>query len=413
MSFSRALGLGLLVACGGGSKAPSDSGKPADAPIDAVNGTEAPPACMPAVPASTVIAVGSADTPANVNNLVLTSSGEVAVFFYDNANGESARTWENGEWTTHTMYTGTNGGFGGNLATEVAGRPAYFSTVSDQTSDSNKLRDWLQLSTGSFATGARVDDSLTTPSEATHARYSTTSSVLAVAADDEEQTVYSHELNSAGTWTTQQVSFTSLANETRAAGIGTLTDGTAVIAVATVMPAGDQGSGLELYRRTGVAWSPYKSFATGNISTAFVELPPDGGSGTSGVAVYEDPTTFHPRGLFFDTTSGTPGNAADLMTSSIGSYFYSQIVYDSTGTGGKILLISMDSVPLAWIVPFQGTSFSPAEELRPDLVFDAQPFLVYHPCGGFMILHVTRTSAAAAGSEPAVLEPLSTFAPGL
>jgi hypothetical protein len=51
-------------------------------------------------------------------------------------------------------------------------------------------------------------------------------------------------------------------------------------------------------------------------------------------------------------------------------------------------------------------------DLRADLVFDSRPHLVYHPCGGFMILHSTRAVTDAVGSEDAVFEPLSTFWPG-
>ena len=54
-------------------------------------------------------------------------------------------------------------------------------------------------------------------------------------------------------------------------------------------------------------------------------------------------------------------------------------------------------------------SFDPAEELRPDLVFDGIPRLLHHSSGGFLILHVSRSPAVPAGSRPAVLESLADF----
>jgi hypothetical protein len=87
-------------------------------------------------------------------------------------------------------------------------------------------------------------------------------------------------------------------------------------------------------------------------------------------------------------------------------------VFDPSGTSGKILLIDSNTqTPHAYVASFQGSSFTAAAELRPDLVFEAAPQLVHHPCAGYLVMHVSRMAADPPGSAPAMVEPLATFAP--
>src|SRR5262245_31199236 len=111
----------LVTAFGCGDVVGSNLDAP---PLDAAPELDAP-ACAPAAPTTTVIASGGTELTQYVGSLTLTSSGEVAVFFYDGANGISAKTWENGTWTTHNVYTGASGSFGNAATSEIGGRPVY------------------------------------------------------------------------------------------------------------------------------------------------------------------------------------------------------------------------------------------------------------------------------------------------
>lgn len=361
---------------------------------------------MPALPTSMVLAPGGTVAPVYAGPAVLTSTGELTVFAYDGANGQAARIWDGTQWITKSVYTGTNGGFGRIAAAEIAGHAALFATVSDMTSDSDKLRYWSQLANGTFATGQRVGNVAT--EEARFTRYNPTTQVLSVAGGDQSHTVNSYERNAAGTWTVASVTVQPGIGSFWAAGVGALADGTAVI-------AGTGTSGFFLYRRTGTSWSQFMPLASGAVYDAHIEFPPATATGASAIALYTDPVTNHPRGRFVDAATGTPSGAADLISQAINfSAADSEVVYEPGTARGKILLVDSNfQQPRAWIVAFEGTSFAPAQELRPDLVFETRPHLIYHPCGGYQILHVTRSATDAPATKPLLLESLATFAPGL
>lgn len=389
-------------ACGGAGG--TDPGVDASPPVDATE-VDAPPVCMPALPSSMVLAPGATIAPAFMGPAVLTSTGELAVFLYDGANGEAARFWDGTQWTTQPVYTETNGGFGRFAVGEVAGRATLFANLFDQSSDSGMLRTWTQLESGAFATGQRIAGVMT--EEARVTRYSPTTQVLSVAGGDQSHTLNSYERNAAGTWTVATVANQPGPGSIYAAGVGTLADGTAAI-------AGTGTSGFLLYRRTGTSWAQYRTLATGAIYDAHLEFPPAGTTGNAAVGLYQDPITNHPRGVFVDLTTGMASGATDLLQLSDFSPIASEIVYEPGTARGKILLIDGNfQAPRAWIVGFEGTSFAPAQELRPDRVFEARPHLFYHPCGGYQILHVTRAPTDAANTKPLLLESLATFAPGL
>jgi hypothetical protein len=400
----------FLAACGGGGNS-----KTVDAPLANVDArVDAPidtPACAPAVPTmSTVIAPGGTVSASFVYGMEITSSGELVVLTYDGANGDEALQWQNGAWMPHSIYTGANGGAGSlSPLTEFAGKAAYIANISDASADSGYLRMWLQLDTGAFALPQRVD--ATNRSVATRARYSTAHQVLSVSGDDNlGHVVYSYERTAAGAWTAQPVAFSTITGQTvKSAGVGTFSDGTAAVAVR------DSVNGFVLYRRTGTNWTQYRMLSAA-VSSGQVVFPPDGTTGP-GLALYtigNAPNNIH--GEFVSTADGTPTGSSDFGISIQQYAETAEVVYDPAGTGGKILVHADSTGPggnRSWIVNFTNNQFAAAQEVRPDLVFDSAPHLIYHPCGGYMILHASRASTDAANSEPVVLEPLSTFAPGL
>ncbi|MBK9034914.1 MAG: hypothetical protein IPL61_27230 [Myxococcales bacterium] len=399
-------------ACGspdGGDTA--DAATAADGAIDGASAVDAPvevdaPACLPALPSSLVLAATDPMPPTYTSLATLTSTGELAVLGYDGANGEAVRWWDGSQWMTSPVYGNTNGGFGRLALGELAGRAVVFGDVSDQSSDSDKLRYWMQLASGAFATGQRVGN--VTAGEVRATRYDAATQVLSAAGGDQSHTLESYERNAAGTWTVAQVASRSTSGSLYAAGIGVLADGTAAI-------AGTGTDGFVLYRRTGLQWGPYRTLASGGIYAAQLAFPAAGATGTAAVAIYGDPQTNHPRGLFVDLATGAPTGAGDLIPQAIGiSAVDSTIAFEPGTDRGKILLVDDNfNAPRAWIIGFEGTAFTAAQELRPDRVFETFPRLVYHPCGGYQVLHVSRAPTDAAGTAPLRFEPLATFAPGL
>lgn len=392
----------VTSACGG-----ADGGDAADAATtpDAPGEPDAP-ACTPVAPTSTVLAATDAMAPALTSLVTLTSTGEVAVVGYDGANGEAVRWWNGSQWITSPVFGNTNGGFGRMALGELAGRAVVFADVSDQSSDSDKLRYWSQLASGAFATGQRIAN--VTSAEVRATRYDPATQVLAAAGGDQSHTLESYERNAAGTWTVAQVDFRGTAGSFYAAGVGVLSDGTAAI-------AGTGTGGFALYRRTGQQWGLYRTLVGGDVYAAQLAFPTAGALGTAAVAIYGDPQTNHPRGLFVDLATGQPSGAGDLIPQAINvSAVDASIVFEPGTNRGKILLVDDNfNAPRAWIVGFEGTAFTPAQELRPDRVFETFPRLIYHPCAGYEILHVSRAPTDAAGTAPLLLEPLATFAPGL
>lgn len=336
----------------------------------------------------------------------LTSTGELAVIGYDGVNGQAARWWNGTQWTTSPVFGNTNGGFGRMALGELAGRAVVFGDVSDQSSDSDKLRYWMQLESGAFATGQRIGN--VTSAEVRVSRYDAAAQVLSAAGGDQSHTLESYERNAAGTWTVAQVAYRPEPGSFYAAGVGVLADGTAAI-------AGTGTGGFALYRRTGQQWNLHRTLASGEVYAAQLGFPTAGATGTAAVAVYGDPQTNHPRGLFVDLATGAPTGASDLIPQTIGiSAIDASIVFEPGTNRGKILLVDDNfNAPRAWIIGFEGTAFTAAQELRPDRVFEANPRLFYHPCGGYYLLHVSRAPTDADGTAPLRFEPLATVAPGL
>lgn len=389
-----------LAACGGGGGGTGDD--IVDAAANGDSGTT-PDAGSCTLGSSRVLEPGGLIQPAYVYGAEAMSNGEVAILAFDGANGAAALTWDGNMWAPHSVYTNTSGGFGGFAFGELAGEPAVFATIFDQSSDSGFLRMWLQLANGNFANGERIDPS-SNATEAQFTRWSPSHQVLSVAADNQQNQVVSYERTIAGTWTIQPVAFLSGATETYAAGVGELADGTAAIAVSS-------NSGFDLYRRTGQSWGLYHNLAGGAVYDAHVEFPPEGSSAGDAVAIWTDYATGKLRGEMISLATGAPTGAGDLLPDTNLSAHYSSIVFDADGSGGKILVVDGNfNTPRAWIVPFQGTSFEAAQELRPDLVFDGYPHLMW-TCDGYLIEHATRLPTDAFGTEPLMLEPLADFAP--
>lgn len=401
--FTVCLSSLVLAAACGGSDADDDAvdATPADgpAPIDA-------PSCVPAVPSSMVLAPTDTMAPRYAMLATLTSTGEVAVVGYDGVSGEAARWWDGTQWRTSPVFGNTNGGFGRMALGELAGRAVVFANVSDTSSDSDTLRYWSQLESGAFATGQRIGT--VESAEVRVSRYDPATQVLSAAGGDQSHTLESYERNAAGTWTVAQVAYRGAPGSFYAAGVGTLADGTAAI-------AGTGTGDFALYRRTGQQWNLYRTLVAGDVYAAQLAFPTPGATGTAAVAVYADPQTNHPRGLFVDLATGTPSGASDLIPQAINiSAIDASIVFEPGTSRGKILLVDDNfNAPRAWIIGFEGTSFTAAQELRPDRVFETNPRLFYHPCGGYQLLHVSRAPTDASGSAPLLLEALATFAPGL
>lgn len=398
--------LSVTSACGG-----ADGGDAVDAATDGTAAPDAPaeldaPACTPAAPTPTVLAATDPMAPRFTSLLTLTSTGEVAVVGYDGASGQAVRWWNGSQWMTSPVFGDTNGGFGRMALGELAGRAVVFADVSDQSSDSDKLRYWSQLASGAFSTGQRIG--AVTSAEVRATRYDPATQVLAAAGGDQSHTLESYERNAAGTWTVAQVAFRGTAGSFYAAGVGVLADGTAAI-------AGTGTGGFALYRRTGQQWGLYRTLVSGDVFAAQLAFPTVGATGSTAVAIYGDPQTNHPRGLFVDLATGQPSGAGDLIPQAINiSAVDASIVFEPGTDRGKILLVDDNfNAPRAWIVGFEGTAFTAAHELRPDRVFETFPRLIYHPCAGYQILHVSRAPTDAAGTAPLLLEPLATFAPGL
>lgn len=393
-------------ACGG-----SDGGDASDAAVDGAEVVDGPaaidaPACVPALPSSTVLAASDPMTPRYASLATLTSTGELAVLGYDGVSGQAVRWWNGAQWTTSPVVGNVNGGFGRMALGELAGRAVVFGDLSDQSSDSDKLRYWMQLESGAFATGQRIGS--VESAEVRVSRYDAATQVLSAAGGDQSHTLESYERNAAGTWTVAQVANRATAGSFYAAGVGTLTDGTAVI-------AGTGTGGFALYRRTGTQWNLHRTLASGDVFAAQLGFPTAGATGTAAVAVYLDPQTNHPRGLFVDLATGMPSGAGDLIPQAINiAAIDASIVFEPGTNRGKILLVDDNfNAPRAWIVGFEGTAFTAAQELRPDRVFESTPRLLYHPCGGYQLLHVSRAPTAAEGTAPLLFEALATFAPGL
>jgi hypothetical protein len=389
----------VVGACGSGG------GDDAAAP-DASGGDDidAPGGCD--VPDPLVVDTGGVLMPSFGTIPVWTSTGEVAVFMYDGANGEVARYWDGSQWATSgNAWSNTNGGFGRAGVGELDGRAVIFADVSDQSSDSDRLRYWAQQASGDFATGQTIDFV-----NAAEMRFSRTSAdgVLLGVGGDQQNTIMAFERGATGTWTAASVDI-GASGSWYGAGVGTLGDGTAVV-------AGTDPNGLELYRRTGATWALYHTLASGGIFDAHMEFPPDGApAGASAVALFRDPSNSHPRGLFIDVATGAPTSAVDLAPTISGATAVdSDIAFETGANRGKILVVDGNfSQPHAWIIPFENGTFSAAEELRPDLVFEGYPHLFYDACAGYMILHATRAVSDPSGSAQLLLEPLDTFAPGV
>jgi hypothetical protein len=401
MRARRTLVFLLIAACGGSShdNTPDAASSGADAP----NGPPDAPACTPAIPTKLIMAAGGVEHPSSTNGLVLTESGELAAFFQSQTNGESAQIWDGTSWTTHVVFATSNGGVAGFAVTEADGHAAYMATPSDATPDSNKLRLWMQLASGDFATGQTVTG-LTATANVFAAHYNPSTQVMSAAGGDgNEKQVYSYERAATGNWTVQYVhtvnGATTLAN---VAGVGAFADGTAgIVTVGT--------EGVWLYRRSGTTWSAAKQLVTSQTNTRGVAEFPSGGSTAShAVVVYVPPATSQPRVVFASTTDGTP--TGDTLVSATINNFDAQVVFDPGAATGTILFYDYQSGQ-AWTAAFDGTSVAPAKQLRPDLVFEGEPRLVQHPCGGLMIMHATRAPTDAPGSASLEIEPLATFAP--
>ncbi|HEY4240563.1 MAG TPA: hypothetical protein VGM88_12145 [Kofleriaceae bacterium] len=393
------MGLALLAACGGGGgstdhpdAAPGSDAGSADAAIDT------PPACVE--PASQVLPADPNTNLAYATGMRLFSNQHAAIYFFDDTPGEKARIWDGTAWTTHQVYGAASGFFGLFGFTEIDGRATLFANIDDQTSDSGKLRYWEQLESGDFASGATIPN--VAGFEARMARYTASTQVLAIAGDDQATTLQSYERNASGTWTVETVASLQTPSNLYAVGLGLLADGTSAIAAQST-------SGLELYRRASGVWHPYQTLAGGNVPSARVEFPPDGAPADApAIAVYTDPSTGHPRGLFIDRATGLPSGATDLVAQSIGfSGPNVSIAFEPDGKTGKILIVTGNNAP--WLVSFENGQFTPAQELRPDLVFDGVPALFYSACGEYLLLHDTRAPTDDPGSADLILEPLASF----
>jgi|GEM_PF-2343158 len=394
-----------LAACGG-----DDGGSAVDVDasptVDGGPEVDAPPACLPALPSAMVIPAGGSMAPASGGLAMMTSTGGLAVYGYDSALHQVVRSWDGTQYATHAVMSDVNGGFGRIALGEVDGRVVVLGDVSDSSTDSDKLRAWIQLGSGAFATGERIANVVS--AEVRSTRFDPSTHVLAAAGGDQSHSLLSFERTAAGTWLVGSVAQQSGPGSLYAAGVGTFTDGTAAI-------AGTGTQGFNLYRRSGTQWSFYRTLASGEVWDARLEFPPPGATGTVAVGVYRDPISHHPRGVFVDLATGMPIGASDLLPEAVNvAAVDSTVVFEPGTARGKILFVD-DSFnqPRAWIVSFEGASFTPAQALRPDLVFGTYPHLFYHPCGGYQILHVSRAPTAPADSAPMLLEPLATFAPGL
>jgi hypothetical protein len=397
-TFVRAIamvGMAGAAACGAPEAGDPDSGGGDDDAPDAA-AVDGEPACFPAMP--TPVGVESGFAAIFAGDPVLTSTGDLAVFVSP-TNDREARIWNGQEWTSHVVFSNSNGGWSAHTAGEIDGHLAYLASIDNGSSDDSKLRVWEQLDSGDFATGQLVPGLPASTALATFARYAPATSVLSAAgADGNFTSLYSYQ-HSGTTWTTQNVHFAA-GGQIDAAGVGALTDGTAIV-------SSSGSEGLWLHRRTGVTWSPYRQLASGVVIAGHVEFPPDGATGGSAIGVYVDPTTNHPRGVFASVTDGTPSGAADLVTTGVLN-LWSDIVYAPDGDSG-VILIWDDNAYKAWLVAFEGTSFLPAQELHPDRVFEARPRLLAHPCAGVLILHTSRLPTDPANSAEARIEPLATF----
>jgi hypothetical protein len=399
MRDPKLLVLVFAAACGGGhgNTSPDAAGSGADArPPDA-------PSCQPGVPAKLILASGGTELPSWTNGLVLTESGELAAFFENQAGGESAQIWDGTSWTTRVAYASSNGGLSGAAATEADGRPAWMATPSDPTPDAGKLRLWVQLSTGEFATGQTVTG-LSGTGNVFAAHYDATTQVMSAAGGDgNEKTVYSYERSAAGDWTVRSVhSVTTQLALANAAGVGAFTDGTA-----GVVTVGSEG--VWLYRRSGTNWAGYQQLVSSQTNTRGVaEFPSAASTATHAVVVYMPYPGNQPRVVFASTTDGTP--TGDALLAATLQDLDAQIVFDPGAATGTILLYDYNSGQ-AWTAAFDGTAVAPVKQLRPDLVFEGEPRLVQHPCGGLMLMHATRAPTDAPGSASLEIEPLATFAP--
>ncbi|HVK76868.1 MAG TPA: hypothetical protein VM734_26260, partial [Kofleriaceae bacterium] len=254
---------------------------------------------------------------------------------------------------------------------------------------------------GDFAAGQVVQIAPNDVDVATVARYSPTSSVLAAAGmTGDFRTLLSYERGPTGSWAVQFVDAVATQfGSVYADGVGTLADGTAVI-------TSHGAEGLILHRRTGLQWSDYRTLVAGEVIAGAVAFPPAGSPAPFAVAVYQRSGTQAQRGALVSLTDGTASADTELLP--VGGIDYSEVAFDPDGTRGTILLVDADG-RRAWIATFEGAAFTTATELRPDRVFETGPHIVQHPCGGTMILHVTRAPTDAEWSAPAVLEPLADF----
>jgi hypothetical protein len=402
------------------SDAAADSPTPLDANAPDGAAADVPPApdaadavttdamtCSPAVPTPTILAAGGTERPTGVHDVILTSSGELAVFFQQQAGGEGAFTWNGAAWTSHMVVPPSNGGVGSDAVGEVAGRPVRFATTSDPTNPTQAPRFWLQLSDGSFAAGQTITGFPMGSVWLT--RWSAGASLLSAAGLDASHRVVSYlERNASGSWTVGQVSaITTTIGVMYPAGVGTLADHTAFAAV-------NGTPGLQLFRRAGISWSLLRTFVPVSGSSvvrwAYTAAPPEGSSAQA-VALYTDPTTGALTGLHWSLTDGSPTGSSTLLPTVIQDPLV-DIVYRPDGASGYLLVFDSNA-RTAWIIGFEGTAFAAPQALRPDLTYDARPRLLYHPCGGFMVLHVARAPSDAPNSAPLVLEDLHAFAPGI
>lgn len=354
-----------------------------------------------------VIEPGGIDDPVGIDGLLVTTRGVTAVIHHSQGY-RVATTWGASGWTRHPVYVESYPYVFDPpqqwTASQIEGRV----TVIDAAILPEVARWWrttwaaTQQDDGEFAPPEVVLewDDLGHPAKlVSRARYTAGDGVLAAVGTTAYigpfEVFYLEHVDGGG-WHSEHVSPVTWSG-IDAAGVGRLADGTAIV-------ASFGGEGLWLHRRTD-AWAQLRQLASGNVPYANVEFPPEGArDGAVALAVYSDAVTQHPRGMLVSLADGSPGGDGDLLDTAIAA-LDAQIVFAPDGLSAKLLLWDRQQ-HLAYLVDFTGTSFLPAQQLRPDLVFDAAPRLVYHPTGGYLILYVARLPGDPPGSQAAWLLPL-------
>lgn len=181
---------------------------------------------------------------------------------------------------------------------------------------------------------------------------------------------------------------------------GWMPDGSAFVIIRSA-------AGLTSYRRIGATWSKDRVLVAATeagLGMVFVVAPPFGGE--SVVGTYFDNGSSALKAFRWNLATGEVSESATLVS------FYEQPIVapalSPDGTSARFLIFDYES-RRAWLAAMDNGEFSAAAPLRSDLVFDSVPRLLYHPKGGFMILHQTRLPAQGENSGSTLFERLEAF----